>query len=197
MIYLQCRAGGVYPIDHTLGQIREFTYFLNAKSGSIELDRDYSWVKCNNEFRGYYVTEYTVEQFAAFDEVLSQFDPVCLCNLVYILLIRQLTLIFALCLSLCLFRSKSKKIFSVADRTNLIHNAFALSYLGTQSYGVVSFLLDYMQFIESSYVPWRAFTWHMTKIAALLEHRPSFIDLKVSNYMSIHSFYWFVAFKYS
>lgn len=71
-IYLRCRAGGIYPNDHLSGNIREFTYFLRVESGYIDLDRHYTWVKCNNDFRGYYVLDYSAQLFAVFDEILSR-----------------------------------------------------------------------------------------------------------------------------
>ena len=71
MVYVRCRAGGIYPDQHAAGSIREFTYFLNDKSGQIDLDRRYTWVKCNNDFKGYYVTDYSAQLFQAFDQILA------------------------------------------------------------------------------------------------------------------------------
>ena len=78
LIYLKCRAGGIYPNDHSGGQVREFTYFLNYEMGQIDLDRHYTWVKCNNDFRGYYVTDYSAQQFLIFDELLFKNQSVLL-----------------------------------------------------------------------------------------------------------------------
>lgn len=36
------------------------------------LDRRYSWVKCNENFRGYYVNDYSPDQFDAFQTILMQ-----------------------------------------------------------------------------------------------------------------------------
>lgn len=88
------------------------------------------------------------------------------------------------------------KIFSIGDRANLIHNGFALAYLGTSSYALVSGLSSYMEFLENDYVPWRAFTWHITKIASVLEHRPSFEELRVClfsffiSYLNFNRLFW-------
>ena len=70
-VYLKCRAGGTGPNQHMTGNIHEFTFFLSLETGQIDLDRRYSWVKCNNDFRGYYVVDYSAQLLAAFDEVLS------------------------------------------------------------------------------------------------------------------------------
>jgi len=77
MIYLQCKAGGVYDPSsqgslHLSGDIKEFSFFLDDFEGVFDgLDRRYTWVKCNNEFRGFYVTDYAPSIFDAFTEILS------------------------------------------------------------------------------------------------------------------------------
>ena len=75
---MKCRAGGTWPNQHMTGNIREFTFFLRLETGQIDLDRRYSWVKCNNDFRGYYVVDYSAQLLAAFDEVLSTSKDVIL-----------------------------------------------------------------------------------------------------------------------
>lgn len=70
LIYLKCRAGGIAPTSHLSGDVREFTYFLSEQTGQIDLDRPYSWVKCNNDFKGYYVTDYSLDQFSIFTSVI-------------------------------------------------------------------------------------------------------------------------------
>jgi hypothetical protein len=69
LIYIQCKAGGLFP-DHLAGNVREFNFFLKERSGSIELDREYTWVKCNTDFKGYYVTDYSEQQFDIFENIL-------------------------------------------------------------------------------------------------------------------------------
>lgn len=71
------------------------------------------------------------------------------------------------------------QIFSVGDRANLIHNAFSLCLVGVKSYATVTFLTEYMEFNENDLIPWKTFTYHMGKIAKILEHRPSFQELRV------------------
>lgn len=44
-------------------------FFL--KDGTLELNKTYSWVKCNNDFRGYYVNEYSFDLFKDLINVLN------------------------------------------------------------------------------------------------------------------------------
>ncbi len=74
-IYLKCRAGGyINPYngkkEHLKDGTVDFNYFLVGKEGSIELDSSYSWIKCNKDFKGYYLTDYPVEIYEAFNELL-------------------------------------------------------------------------------------------------------------------------------
>jgi len=79
------------------------------------------------------------------------------------------------------------KTFKVADRANLLHTSFSLAYLGSKSYSVPALLTSYLSNNELDYVPWRVFTWHMNRVARILEHRPTFIELKVNTLFSIFS----------
>lgn len=47
-------------------------------------------------------------------------------------------------------------------------------------------MTNHFEEYEKEYVTWRAFTWHMAKVAALLEHRPAFVELKVFIYLQQH-----------
>ena len=74
-IYLKCRAGGyINPFngkkEHLKDGTVDFNYFLVDKEGSIELDSSYTWIKCNKDFKGYYVTDYPIEIYEAFNELL-------------------------------------------------------------------------------------------------------------------------------
>lgn len=149
MIYLQCKAGGsiVGGVDqHTTGDVEEFNFFLKDSEGTKTLSRKYTWVKCNKDFRGYYITDYSDSNFNALEDVLIN----------------------------------KPDEFSVGDRSNLIHVAYALAYLGSKSYATPAFLINYLEKWENDYVPWRTFAWHMNKIADILEHRPGFINLRVN-----------------
>lgn len=69
---MKCIAGGIYPDNHLYGMTTKFTVFMNAKSVFTILDRDYSWVKCNENFGGFYVTDYTCDQFEVFETLLMK-----------------------------------------------------------------------------------------------------------------------------
>jgi hypothetical protein len=72
---LTCKAGGTYNAtgstdQHTIGSERDFKFLLTKKEDSMPLDRRYTWVKCNQDFKGYYITDYSKEVFAAIEAVL-------------------------------------------------------------------------------------------------------------------------------
>jgi hypothetical protein len=75
-IYLKCRAGGSISlngqINHLIENSVDFNFFLNESTGSIELDSSYTWIKCNKDFRGFYVTDYPVVIYEAFNELLIE-----------------------------------------------------------------------------------------------------------------------------
>ncbi len=72
-----------------------------------------------------------------------------------------------------------KKEFSIGDRANLIHNTFSLAYQGSENYFQASELANYLGDYENDYVPWKVYIWHINKISQIIEHRPSFKELRV------------------
>lgn len=44
---------------------------------------------------------------------------------------------------------------------------------------MAGYLVSYLKTASLEYVPWRVFTWHMNKLSSILEHRSSFVDLRV------------------
>ena len=48
-----------------------------------------------------------------------------------------------------------------------------------KSYSTVSSLAGHMEYNEDNLVAWKTFTWHISKIARILEHRGAFHELKV------------------
>lgn len=69
------------------------------------------------------------------------------------------------------------ELFTSSDRANLIHDMYMLAFNGEKSYEIPSELSNYLELKEVDYVPWKIFTWHLTKLAAVLEHRTSFSKL--------------------
>ena len=59
------------------GDVQEFDFYLGVESDSIELNRAFSWIKCNKDFKGYYLTDYSEINFKALEYVLSQNQSVC------------------------------------------------------------------------------------------------------------------------
>ncbi|CAF0936439.1 unnamed protein product [Brachionus calyciflorus] len=146
-IFLECKAGGEYvngKPQHTTGSIREFEFFLANDRDHFDLDRVYTWVKCNKDFTGFYVTEYKNELFEVFESVLLE----------------------------------NKDLFTIGDRSNLIHNAFELAFLGSKSYAIPNLLSNYLTQKETSMIPFKTFIWHINKIATIIEHRSSFKNLR-------------------
>ena len=75
------------------------------------------------------------------------------------------------------------EVFSIGDRANLIHNTYAQALVPTGSYEMTGLLTNYLKNLETDYVPWRVFTWHITRIASILEHRASFVELRVFSFL--------------
>lgn len=78
-IHLQCKAGGTYnaagtTTQHIIGDVVEFEYFLTSNEGFIDLSRRFTWVKCNRDFKGYYVTEYLDSNYEIFAFLLGNAD---------------------------------------------------------------------------------------------------------------------------
>jgi hypothetical protein len=74
---LRCVAGGTFnangnPNQHLDGVLTPFTLFLNKKTDSVKLDgRQYTWAKCNPDFRSYYVSRYQADVYESFTEALG------------------------------------------------------------------------------------------------------------------------------
>lgn len=129
---------------HTQGTSKSFKLFLKNDRDFVDLDRVYTWVKCNKDFNGFYMSDYQNELFDAFETILLH----------------------------------NKDVFSEADRSNLIHNAFELAFLGSKSYQIPGLLSNYLTDKESSPNPFRTFFWHISKIVSFTEHRSSFKNLR-------------------
>lgn len=77
-------------------------------------------------------------------------------------------------------------MFSIGDRANLIHNTFTQAYIPNNSYEMSGYLVNYLKTWETSNVPWRVFTWHMNKLSSVMEHRSSFVNLRVCGSLTNH-----------
>jgi hypothetical protein len=83
---LQCKAGGTYSNDtddvqqHLRGDTFEFEYLLQARDDEIELDRQYTWIKCNRNFKSFYSARYSDEIVEALATVLTYGNNVSIPN---------------------------------------------------------------------------------------------------------------------
>ena len=58
--------------QHLAGTIEEFNFYLGNTSASLELNRSFSWIKCNKDFRGYFLTDYSEYNFQALEHVFTR-----------------------------------------------------------------------------------------------------------------------------
>ena len=70
-------------------------------------------------------------------------------------------------------------MFSIGDKVNMIHNAFSLAFRGSFSYTRAAAMSSYLLASKPEYVPFKTFIWHMSRIALIMEHRPSFKTIRV------------------
>lgn len=57
------------------------------------------------------------------------------------------------------------------DVSNFIHSVFTLAYYGSQSYDLANLVTEYLETgTVREYVPWRTFTWHISKMSSLLDY---------------------------
>ena len=62
--------------QHLNGTVLDFDFYLGSSTDSVRLDRAYSWIKCNKDFRGYYLTTYSDYNFKAVEYVLQNGNQV-------------------------------------------------------------------------------------------------------------------------
>ena len=63
---------------HLMGDTLDFEFYLGSEKGSLSLNGTYSWIKCNRNFRGYYLTTYTEYNFKAVEYVMANSNNVIL-----------------------------------------------------------------------------------------------------------------------
>ena len=64
LIYMKCSVGGADS------SVDSFDYFLSIKTGSITLNKPYTWIMCNKDFSGYYLTLYSTNMFNTLSNAL-------------------------------------------------------------------------------------------------------------------------------
>jgi hypothetical protein len=81
-IYLQCKAGGTHSHDpndqeqHLKGNVLAFEYFFSTVADELELDRQYTWIQCNKNFKSFYTTSYSDDIVKALSTVLKYANQV-------------------------------------------------------------------------------------------------------------------------
>ena len=66
--------------QHLLGSNDEYNFYLGDKSATFRLSkRQYSWIKCNKDFHGYYLTNYAESNFQALEHVMQSANNVKIC----------------------------------------------------------------------------------------------------------------------
>ena len=136
---------------------------------SFNLDRKYTWVYCNEDFKGYYLNQYSQQIFEAFSEAL-QINVVSLNEIFsrYHKILLCLLIVF-------------QNAFNRAERANIIHNSFTLAYANKFDYDIPAKIVAYLDYREQDYVPWRTFTYHVSRIATVLEHKPGYYGISVGD----------------
>lgn len=143
-IYLQCYAFGDTS-NNLDGTLEPFNFYLGSKEGSKKLDKKYSWVKCNKDFKGFYLSSYS--NFKGLVEVFNN----------------------------------KPGIFSIGDRASFLNDEFSKAYQGSDNYIQATNLASYLESYEIDYVPWKTYIWHINKILQIVDHRPSFKDIRDYN----------------
>lgn len=73
IIYLKCLVGGEFikgSPQYTATNVQQIVYLLKEQEGYIKLAKEYTWIKCNSDFHGYYLTNYDNKNFEALNNLL-------------------------------------------------------------------------------------------------------------------------------
>lgn len=144
IIISKCWVGGIYPDNHLGGDIKSISIHLKDRVSEIEIDGQFSWIKCNRGFSGYYLTQYSPANYEAVGKAL-----------------------YLMTNSFDYFESGDR-----ADLINSAFSV-AYAGTGTY-YSVAALTLYMGFEYETQYVPWKVFAYHSNKVANLLEHRKTF-----------------------
>jgi hypothetical protein len=68
--YIRCKAGGD-GTGPTGGTIQPFDFLMGTKTGTTQITGVFDWVKCNLDFKAYYMSNYDSSQFESFEAVLA------------------------------------------------------------------------------------------------------------------------------
>ncbi|CAF1380877.1 unnamed protein product, partial [Didymodactylos carnosus] len=155
ILYIECVLGG-NPINgiHTSNIESLPSFYFSTQQEIQTLNNKYfTWIKCNRNFTGFYVTSYSYTDKnstteASSNQMWKHFESVLL---------------------------DAPEYFSDEDKTNLIHDAFLLSYKGVIEYEAPLRIVKTLRTTNNKqYVLWKTFQWHWDNLANVMEHREKF-----------------------
>jgi hypothetical protein len=160
-ISIQCVLGGNYS-DSDLVNIGDDTidFILETEHESQYLPgKYYTWIKCNRDFQGFYVTEYSSELSSSWKRFSSVLEAHPIVNLNMKLIFLYFYFIF--------------QFFSDEDKVNLIQDTFLLAYKGLIDYiEPLRIMKSLVNIKTKQFVIWRTFQWHWENLADLIEYFP-------------------------
>ncbi|CAF1192609.1 unnamed protein product [Adineta steineri] len=147
-IKLECLLGGHPDSDIVDVDASTIAFIFDTEHTTrIFPGKSYSWIKCNRDFTGYYVTEYSSSSSSDIWQHLStalEGQPV---------------------------------FFSNEDRVNLLQDTFLLSYNGLVDYKEpLRIVRTLIKMNIEEYVHWRTFQWHWDTLANLVDYLPNILD---------------------
>ena len=174
MVYLRCVAGGTEGAGgdpNLVGEDVEINFFLKSiNEQTVAFPRRFTWIKCNKDFRGFYLTKYSEPDFESLTDLLDTVPTVINYTYIYIAFILFKFILF--------ISIKLQQKFSIGDQANILNDAYTQAFEGSASYVYPALTTTFLQTAASSLVPWRVFTWHIGRIATILEQRASFVNVK-------------------
>ncbi|CAF3867869.1 unnamed protein product [Rotaria magnacalcarata] len=147
MISIQCILGGnSSTVDITNLGDDTIDFILETEEETQYLPgKFYTWIKCNRNFQGFYVTKYTSDLSTA--SMWQHFSSIL---------------------------EAQPTLFSDEDKVNLLQDAFLLAYKGLIDYIEPLRILTTLVNINSNqFVIWRTFQWHWDLLTDLIEHLPN------------------------
>ncbi|CAF0843285.1 unnamed protein product [Didymodactylos carnosus] len=157
-INIYCTVGGID--NGTIASLTEnaneplVQLLLQTENDTVSIPgKQYAWIKCNKDFNGFYVTEYSVTNQEE-SQIWDNYE--------------QLFVI--------------TETFSNEDKANLINDAFILGHIGTLLYQEALKVVLPLGQTKEQYLPWKAFIWHWHNLADVEEHSKYFRGFKIEFY---------------
>lgn len=138
-----------------------------------EFDGEHKWIKCNRDFTGLYLIDYSSNLASQLSDHLNS-DEKRVWSIKIMMREEEFLVFFLIFISYL-------KLLTSHDRANLIHDSFVLSFLDkySNSYQTAFDLSNYITKYEFDYLPWKVYANQMNRLGNLLEQH-SFYPLSVS-----------------